>query len=570
MNRFRSGTVPLFALLVLVGCSSEPTDSLRDGPTELVASPTHVFIELGGVKNVEVGSVDAQGNPIDLNYEVTATGPGITVRRDSSFLPIFVNDSVLQAPAVGPRFRFIVEGTAYANSSFTVSAGGLELEVPVQVVPQTGFAGTFDKPVAVLGDTITLTAAPGTAFTDTAELRLPGVADSIPLHPLIVARGENGSSLSFIAPPNVNGPLIITSVTSTSAPGLVFSPATDATLQTPLIDTVNVTYSTTTPAINQTVTMTSDSALINLVVDSIIFPGQIPGREGDPQNILVAPDSNSLSFTTPPNIDGSGTVVNFAFPGGFLLALPTRPTVTAPSIGTTFDATFSNQTPAVLESVTLTAPAGFSFDLSLDTTIVEDDTTIVSLVAVTIGGNQAIIQSISAGSITLLPIPGSAGVASVDGVVPDVAPDNIVTMLTLQTLTVPPLTPLEGTDDPATAPLVPAPGVTIDAGTFDATNCPGFTDIGAHCQVYRVSFAGASTLTYTLTGANAADLGLYFYNAADLSPADPFCDALGRASPPESCSLSFAAGDYIMAVINFGPLYAENDQDPPFFEIDIQ
>ena len=554
MNRFRSGMVPLFALLVLVGCSSEPTDSLRGGPTELVATPTHLFIELGGVKNVEVGSVDDQGNPIDLNYEVTATGPGITVRRDSSFLPIFVDDSTLQAPAVGPRFRFIVEGTAYAASSFTVSAGGLTLEVPVQVVPQTGFAGTFDKPVAVLGDTITLTAAPGTAFTETAELRLPGVADTIPLHPLIVARGENGSSLSFIAPPNVNGPLIITEVTSVSAPDLVFSPATDAVLQTPLIDTVDVTYSTTTPALNQTVTMTVPEPLINLVVDSIIFPGQIPGREGDPQNILVAADSSSLTFTTPPNIDGSGTVVNFAFPGGFLLALPTRPNVTAPSIGTTIDATFSNQTPAVLETVTLTAPAGFTFD----------DTT-----NVTVGGNLAITQSVAGdgSSVTILPIPGSAGVASIDGVVPTVTPDNRVTMLTIQTLTVPPLTPLEGTDDPVTAPLIPTPGVTVDAGTFDATDCGGLS--GIPCQVYRISFAAPTTLTYTLTGANAADLGLYFLNAADFSDASQFCDALGRASPPESCALSFDAGDYILMVINFGPFYAENDPNPPFFEIDI-
>jgi hypothetical protein len=148
-----------------------------------------------------------------------------------------------------------------------------------------------------------------------------------------------------------------------------------------------------------------------------------------------------------------------------------------------------------------------------------------------------------------------------------VTPDNRVTMLTIQTLTVPPLTPLEGTDDPATAPLIPTPGVTVDAGTFDATNCGGLS--GIPCQVYRISFAAPTTLTYTLTGANAADLGLYFLNAADFSDASQFCDALGRASPPESCALSFDAGDYILMVINFGPFYAENDPNPPFFEIDI-
>ena len=570
MNRFRSGMVPLFALLVLVGCNSEPTGDLRDGPTELVASPTQLFLELGGVKNVEVGSVDAQGNPIDLNYEVTSTGAGITVRRDSSFLPIFVDDSTLRAPAVGPRFRFIVEGTGYAASSFTVSAGGLDIVVPVQVVPQTGLGATYDKAAYELGDTITLTAPAGVTFADTANLEIPGNL----LIPLIVS--QDATTIRFLAPPNVSSPVIVKGVISASAPTIVFAPATDTPLVTPVIDTVDVTYSTVTPALGQTVTLSVPEPLIRLAVDSIVFPGQLPGREGDPQNIVIAVDSSSLTFDTPPNIDGSGTVVNFLFPGGFAIALPTRPNVTAPSVGTELNATFSNQTPAVLEPVTLTAPAGFTFDISLDTTVSDDlvDTTITSPFAVTIGGNLAIIQSVAANSVTLLPIPGSAGVASVDGVVPDATPDNIVTMNTIQTVTVPTLTPLEGTGDVTTAPLIPVPGQTIDAGSFEATNCGSNTDAGAHCQAYRISLPAGGTFTFSIEGAGPADLGLYFMNAADFSelpgfPDGTFCDGLGRASPPESCSLTFAPGDYIVLVINFGPLYTENDPDPPFIELNI-
>ncbi len=101
MNRFRSGMVPLLALLALAGCSSEPTEDLRGDPSELVASPTQLFIELGETKSVEVGAVDAQGNSLDLAYEVTSAGAGITVRRDSSFLPIFINDS--HAAGAGDR-----------------------------------------------------------------------------------------------------------------------------------------------------------------------------------------------------------------------------------------------------------------------------------------------------------------------------------------------------------------------------------------------------------------------------------------------------------------------------------
>jgi hypothetical protein len=323
---------------------------------------------------------------------------------------------------------------------------------------------------------------------------------------------------------------------------------------------VDVTYSTVTPTIDQVVTMTSPDPLIDLVVDSIIFQGQIPGsREGDPQNLVPSADSSSVQFNAPPNINGLATVVNFHFPGGYLRALPTRDTVIAsPNIGTTIEATFDDTLPALLQPVTLTAPPGFSFD----------DTT-----NVTIGGNLAITQSVTGSSVTVLPIPGSVGVASIDGVVPDVAPNNIVTMLSIQSIVVPPLFPLEGTDDPATAPLIPTPGTTVDAGTFAATNCPGFTDvtpIAYHCQVYRISFAAPSTFTYTLTGANAADLGLYFYNAADLSPRAEFCDAEFNAAPPESCPLTFPAGEYIMAVINFGPAYDPPDADPPFIEVRIE
>ena len=98
MNRFRSGLVPLFAVLAAVGCSSEPTGDLRDTPPELQASPTQLFLEVGETKEVIVGAVDGQGNPLEFNYQVTETGTGISVRRDSTYLPIFVDDSTLQAP----------------------------------------------------------------------------------------------------------------------------------------------------------------------------------------------------------------------------------------------------------------------------------------------------------------------------------------------------------------------------------------------------------------------------------------------------------------------------------------
>jgi len=547
MNRFRSGMVPLFALLVLVGCSSEPTEDLRGGPTELVATPTQLFIELGGTKTVEVGAVDAQGNPIDLAYEVTATGAGISVSRDLSFLPIFVNDSTLRAPAVGPRFRFIVEGTGYAATSFTVSAGDLDIEIPVQVIPQLGLAATFDDDTVDLGQVVTLTAPAGVTFAETATLTI-GV-DTV----FIVS--QDATTITFIPPPSVNSPVTVNGVISASAPSVVFNPATQTTLVTPLIDTVDVTYSSTTPALGQTVTLSVPEPLINLVVDSIIFPGQLPGREGDPQNIVVALDSSSLTFDTPPNISGSGTVVNFHFPGNYLRALPTLPTVTAPNIGLSLPAGFSNTNPAVSETVTMTAPAGFSFDISLDTTVSDDlvDTTITSPVAVTVGANPAIIVARAADGSTIgfVPIPGSVGIPQIDGVVPNAAPSNILTMPAEATITVPEDIPtLAGTDAPGTAPSLTTPALGEASVLFDEPNFDP-TAGGAFDKFYKLTVTTAGTYTITMDWNVGDDVDMFLCPApGDITGSCDFAGATGNH--PEIVPFALTPGDYWVVADDFG------------------
>jgi hypothetical protein len=546
MNRFRSGLVPLFALLAVVGCNSEPTEDLRGEPSQLVATPSQLFLEVGQTKEVIVGAVDQQGNPLDFNYEVTATGTGISVRRDSSFLPIFVNDSTLQAPATAARFKFLVTGSAYTSTSFTVSAGGLERQIPVQVVPQQGFAGTFDKPTPVLGDTITLTAAPGTVFAEDAELRLPGVPDTVPLHPVIVARGEGGSSLSFIAPPNVNGPLIITAVTSTSAPGLVFSPSTDQVLQTPLIDTVDVNYSAASAALGTPITVTIPEPLIKVSTPlTLQFEGEIPGPAGGAANETALPDSSGFTFETPANVAGSGTVVNFVFPGGFQIGLPTRPTFTST---TTFETVqnfgISNAAPDAFESITITAPAGFFF---------------ASTVGVNIGGNAALVQSVAGdgSSVTVLPFPGSAGAPELVGVSPTGFPQFQYTMNATTSVTVGPA--LEGTESPETAPTLAIPSSTTDGGGFAGDF------LGFHTRWYKIEVGAATTINITLDWPTGEDLGAYVTtDPADAAGIVGVADAGGDGAHPETSGpVDLAPGTYYIGILNF------SETNPPFFTLDI-
>jgi hypothetical protein len=547
MNRFRSGLVPLFAVAALLSCSSEPTGDLRGDPDAIIATPSQLFIELGQTKLVKVGAVDAQGNPLDFNYEVSSAGSGISVRRDSSYLPIFVNDSTLQAPATGPTFQFIVEGEAYTQTSFDVTAGGLTVTIPVQVVPQSGLAATFSNPTPALGEVVTLTAPAGITFNLDATLDIGG-------NPVTIV-SQDASSIAFIPPPSVNSPVTVNGVVSAAAPDVVFSPATDTPLQTPLIDTVDVTYSTVTPTLGQTVTLTVPEPLITLAADSIIFPGQLPGLEGDVQNVLVAADSQSLTFETAPNISGSGTVVNFKFPGGYLIALPTRPNLTAPSVGTEINATFSDQEPALLAPITITAPAGFTFTPD---------------VAVTIGGQAAIIQSVAGdgSSVTLIPIPGSAGVASIAGVHPTGAPATTnVTMNTVLTVTVPGIVPLEGTETPETAPelTVPTAGNSLvlnDAGSFDGepTDCC----FGFHPRIYKIVITAPTTLTFTLDWFQGQDLGAYI-TADDLLTVVGAADAAGEGPTghPETTTIAFVPGTYYINVVNFSATV------PSFFQLTI-
>jgi hypothetical protein len=546
--------VASLALLLVAGCHGDPTDPLRGGITRIDAAPSQVFVELGATKTVDISAVDDQGNQISSAYEVSSTGSGITVKRDSTFLPVFINDSTLSVPPEAPIFRYVVTGTAYGPTSFTVTAGGKQVVVPVQVTPLSQLDAAFSSTTPALGDTITLTAPAGTSFTQTALLTLPGAPDS--LNPRITERDPAGAFIKFVAPPNVNSAVTITEVISTSAPTLTLSPATTQILQTPLVDSVDVTFSTVTPTIGQAVTVTSQNPLIKFdPTASIQFAGQLNGRAAGPQAIAVAADSNSLSFQAPPNAAGPGALSAVDFPGGFILGLPTRQTITAQNIGTTLAATFSNNSPALLQAVTITAPAGFKFGP-------------VATDSVTIGGQLAINQSAAAdgSTITVIPIPGSVGTADIAGVSPTAAPQFILTLTTVETITVPPIVPLEGTGDITTAPTltVPTAGNSVvlnDGGSFDGV---GDCCFGGGVRFYKITLAAPTTLTGTLDWFQGQDLGLYWVAADGVTPVGNFNgDSGGPGAHPETSTVTLAAGTYFVGAVNFGPGI------PSFFQLTL-
>jgi hypothetical protein len=564
MNRFKLGLVGPITLLLAVGCSGDPTSDLQNGLDHLTASPTQLFVEPGNSKTVEVTGVDGQGNPLELSFVVTPASSAITVKRDSTFHPVYVNDTLLAVPPVATRWRFIVTGVTYAKTAFTIKSEGDSLVVPVQVVPQSTILATFDNDSPALGQAVTLTAPAGNTFASDAALLIGGD----PTRPLtITARAADGSSITFIPPPNVASPITVTKVTSVGAPSLTYSPTTQALLTTPVIDTVDVTYSTPTPALGATVTMSITNPLIKFdTATAIAFEGQFGGPAAGPAAITPAADSSSLTFQAPPNANGLATVTSFVFPGGYAIALPTRTgIVTAGPLPDTADVTISNLNPPLLAPITITLPGNLTFGAAADDSVF-------------FGSNAAIIQAVNGGgtSIDVIPLPGSVGRPRLVGVFPTGFPQFLLSMQADDSVTVPELTPLTGTDDPATAPDITAsiPFTLTDLGTWASTNC-GTTSGSTSCQVYKLVLPASTSLHFTLSAPGPADLGLYFLNSdltdlSDFSDPNTFCDNNGNNSPPEDCTLTFAAGTYYMLVTSFGPLYVPPDPNPPFFQLQIQ
>ena len=216
------------------------------------------------------------------------------------------------------------------------------------------------------------------------------------------------------------------------------------------------------------------------------------------------------------------------------------------------------------DTITLTLPAPYAFQGTASVAFGD-----------TISGRGVVVGRSPDGlTLKLLALPGSTGAGLVRGVAINYLP---TVPLRTSTDTTAPLavsttvTAIPGTTDPATAPVLTlAAGEQtgfIDTGTMAAAACG--QNSGAPCALYRFSLADSTDMHVRLQGSNAADLGLYFINAADGSDADPACDGLGRDDVPEECDLTFAGGDYLLAVVSFGPFYPENDPNPAWVAVQI-
>jgi hypothetical protein len=204
MKRLLCGSVVLAASLGLVSCNSDPTSDFRNGPSQILAEPSAVFLNRGTVEEVVVRVVDDAGDPLPAPWEITETGSGITVARNPDFLPTTVG-LPLEAAA-----QFIVTaGEEPQPSSFTLTSGELSIEIPVNVLPTAIETATFSNVTPAQNETVTITAE---GFTFLPEAAIVIAGDSA----LIIS--NDGASVTFLPTPGSTGPVLIEKIAPSFLP----------------------------------------------------------------------------------------------------------------------------------------------------------------------------------------------------------------------------------------------------------------------------------------------------------------------------------------------------------------
>jgi hypothetical protein len=191
----------------------------------------------------------------------------------------------------------------------------------------------------------------------------------------------------------------------------------------------------------------------------------------------------------------------------------------------------SNPAPAMNEPLTVTLPAGYKFGTAPGVTVGSD-----------VGVTTAVAPDSS--SVTVILPPGATGTVQVDSVQVDFLPGVNLSLPSDQTVTVG-ATPLAGTDDPSTAPVIPLPAPGGVTATFDL---PDFASSGFF-RFYRIDVVEPGDYNVALDWDIGGDLDMYL--CFDLA-----CDvgdfAAATASHPEAATYAITTpGTYWLWVNDY-------------------
>ncbi len=324
MNRVTRGTVVLAAALAALSCKGDPTDSLRNGVDKLVANPSAVFLRPDTTKGIIVEALDEQGNRLATDFKIKVNpAAGVALVEDTAYNIVFDVDGNAKRPSPWTRARYEVTATgSQGDYSFTISAGGKDLVIPVRILPDTASSITLSNAAPALGDTVIATAGVGFKFTPASTASISGAS--------VVTLGISADStqLSFLPGPSANNPVVVTNMVVAYSTGIGGYSANSAAtnLTTPAVTNFVATYSSSTPALNDTTTISA--AGFKFLPNAAITVG------GRPATIVArASDSSSINFVAVPGTNGAISVSNMvlSFLTAVPLTLPATVGITAPA-----------------------------------------------------------------------------------------------------------------------------------------------------------------------------------------------------------------------------------------------
>jgi hypothetical protein len=366
MNRFLRGAVLLAVTAVIGACSSESGPTEGGTATRIVAEPGVVLIPRGDSQAVKLRVQDQQGIAVQTPISITQ-GAGINVRADSLYRPVFHGDTLVFNPN-STELQVWVSTTALTNSSFTVSAGGMTLNVPVVVTPSKEEAFEFSSLAPALGDVVTVNSNPALHFTDSTKV----VFGSTTITPASIA--ADGSSLTFNAGPGLVGPATLTNVAMSYDEGPVFSVAASDTMVSPPLEQA-FAFSDLSSDFGQQVTITPPAGVKFSATSKATFDSA-----GSPVPLVaVAPDGSSMTITPGPGSVGPNTFTNMYAESNptFTFSLKSADRLIAVSKIQPFG--FSSLTPSFNGAVTITPPAGLQFTDTTKITSAAGGTPVVTI-----------------------------------------------------------------------------------------------------------------------------------------------------------------------------------------------
>ena len=316
MNRLVRGSVILAAVAMVGACGGLDTDGI-DQTAELVADPSVVFVANTDSQAVFVEALNDLGQQLEGNFTVTTVGAGLVVNEDTAFAP---RPGVGELPTRVRYFVRAVDPTTFVNTSFTITANGQSITIPVLITP-ANLNITFSNPTPVLGETVTLTAPANMRFTPASTITFG--TGTTALTALVTGLSADSTQISFLLPPNINDQTgTVTNVVVTYLPGQLFTLTTTGTATTPTVAAIPSTVSDATPNINDSVTVTLSAPYKFITGSTITFGGK-------PAIIVsISADSSTARFIPYPGAAGATSLILAGLGPQPLPALPTSATLT--------------------------------------------------------------------------------------------------------------------------------------------------------------------------------------------------------------------------------------------------